>query len=193
MFKKFIAVLTFISITTASYSQFYKSLLPSPEFTSALEKIILDFRADYRNIQGALIDKGAVDVFESTIKLPGTDDCKILRFHSAKDTTAAWQAIVYNGDDYNEAVKAYQNTFRLVKKSSIKWIDRSSVSFSGQLETPRESVRFTTSTLTLQLEDKRYEHFEAQVELLSTFDGFEVHLNLHKKVKENPFDKMNLN
>ena len=186
MSKKFLLICLLAFITNFSYSQFYKSLLPSPEFTAALEKIILDFREDYKNIQGVLLEKGEVDMYESLIKIPGAEDCRILRFHSAKDTTAAWQATIYSGDDYDEAVKAYQNIFRMVKKTQIKWIDRSNIGFAGQLESPKEEIRFTTSTLLLQSEDYRYSNFEAQVELLSTFGGFKVQLSLHKKVNERP-------
>jgi hypothetical protein len=184
MYKKISFILLLVFATSLSYGQFYKSFLPSPEFSSALEKIVLDFRDDYKTIQGNLLDKqGEMETYESSVKLPGVDDCKILRFHSAEDTTASWQGIVYSGDDYKEAVKAYQNTFRLVKKSSIHWIDRSSVSFAGELQNPREDVRFTTSTLTLKLSDNRYDKFQAEVELLSTYSGWEVQLNLSKKTK----------
>ncbi len=166
-------------------SQFYKSILPSPEFNNALEKIVLDFRLDYKNIQGELVDKrGEVDVYASSITIPGAQDCKILRFHSAKDTTASWQAIVYNGEEYKDAVRAYENTCRLIKKSRIKWIDRSIVTFTGSIQAPREEIRFTSTTLQIDLEDDRYRGFEAQVDLISTYTGFEVQLNLHKKVKE---------
>lgn len=184
MSKRFFFLLCFSLAATLSYSQFYKSLLPSPEFNAALEKIILDFREDYKNIEGELIEKGEVDLYKSKIQLPGSEDCRIMRFHSVKDTTAVWQATMYTGDDYNAAVRAYQNTFRMVKKSQVKWIDRSSVGFNGTMEAPRESVRFTTSTLVLQLEDYRYKNFEAQVEMLSTYDGFKVQLMLHKRIDE---------
>jgi hypothetical protein len=182
MKKKIFTLLALLFVTTLSFGQFYKSLLPSPEFTSALEKIVLDFRDDYKSIQGNLVDgHGEMETYESLVCLPGSVNCKILRFHSLQDTTATWQAIVYNGEDYKEAVKAYENTFRLVKKSSLRWIDKSSVGFTGQLERPREELRFTTSTLVFTLDDYRYKDFQAEVEIQNTFDGWQVTLNLSKK------------
>lgn len=182
-----IPALLFLILATTSHSQFYKSVLPSPDFSQALEDVILDFRTDYRNIQGDRLEGGAeIDVFESLAKLPGSIHCTILRFRSAKDTTAGWQAIMYDGDDFKEAARIYENTFRLVKKSRIKWIDRSLVNFAGDLQKPNTDLRFTSSTLSLQLEDERYKDFEALVELQSTYIGYTVALSLHKKTNELP-------
>jgi hypothetical protein len=47
------------------------------------------------------------------------------------------------------------------------------------MEEPKENVRFATTTLDLDLDDRRYNRFKAEVELVSTYSGFEVHLNLH--------------
>lgn len=183
MKKQLLTCVLLCAITSAGFSQPWKSLLPSPEFTKALETIVLDFRLDYRNIQGGIIDSlGQVETYESAVKLPGTEVCRVLRFHSALDTTACWQAIVYSGDDYKQAVRAYENVVRLVKKSNIRWIDRSIVKFKGELVSPREDIRFTTSTLFLTLEDERYQDFQAEIELVAThLDRWEVQLNLSKK------------
>lgn len=169
-----------------AHAQFYKSLLPSPEFSSALEKIVLDFRLNFKTIQGQSIDKqGEADIFESAAKLPGVSECLIYQYHSDLDTTASWQGIVYKGDDYKEAAKAYENIFKLVKKSQIRWIDKSIVGFGGEMQKPTEELRFTVSTLNFLLDDPRYDKFEAEVEMLTTFNGYEVHLNLQTKKPDN--------
>jgi hypothetical protein len=182
MTKRLTTFILLIFTTTISFGQFFKAVLPSPEFTGALEKIVLDFRDDYKSIQGQIIDvEGEMETYQSTVSLPGTEACKILRFHSAQDTTATWQAVVYSGDDYKAAMKAYENTFRLVKKSNLRWIDKSAVNFTGEYIAPRENLRFTTSTLSLNLADPRYEKFEAEIEIQTTYDGWQVLLNLSKR------------
>jgi glycogen synthase len=50
MFKKIITFASFVFVVSSSYSQFYNSFLPSPEFNSALEKIVDDFRYNFKNI-----------------------------------------------------------------------------------------------------------------------------------------------
>jgi len=174
----------------SAYSQLYKQLLPSREFTKALESVVLDFRLDYKNIQRGIIDSlGEMETYESSVILPGAAECKILRFHSYKDTTACFQAIIYSGEDYKEAVRAYENTVKLLKKSRMQWIDRSEIKFIGEFVRVREDLRFTTSTLTLTLDDPRYRDFRAEVELIGThLDRWEVQLNLSKKTEVIPGD-----
>ena len=182
MAKKFLLILLITFTVNFCNAQFYKSFLPSPEFTSALEKIVVDFRLNYETIKGDSLSKqGDVETYASTVKLPGAEDCIIYYFNSKVDTTASWQAVMYRGDNYKEASRTYQNVFRLIKKSNIRWIDRSSVGFTGELEEPREDLRFAASTLHFELEDHRYDKFIAEVELVSSYNGWEVHLNLHTK------------
>jgi hypothetical protein len=171
---------TLLSLTTKA--QFYKSVLPSPEFNAALEKIVRDFRHNFNNITGEkLYSQGEVDSYESTVKLPGASNCYVNRYHSVTDTTASWQAELYSGEDYKEAIKIYRNTFRLLNKSKMQQVDRSVMTFSGNLEEPVETIRFATSTLTLDVDDRRYRNFVAEVELISSYNGFLVNVSLHAK------------
>lgn len=182
MRKHLFVLLLILSSVNFCQAQFYKSVLPSPEFSSALEKIVLDFRLNFATIQGGSVsEQGESEIYESTVKLPGASDCFIYKYHSKADTTASWQAIMYKGDDYKQACKVYENVFRLVKKSQVRWIDKSMVGFSGELEKPAEELRFTVSSLAFQLDDDRYKNFQADVEMISSYDGWEVHLNLQTK------------
>jgi hypothetical protein len=186
MLKKIIIFASFVFVVSSSHAQFYTSFLPSPEFNSALEKIVSDFRYNFKNIAGDTINNhGEVEIYSSTVTLPGTTDCTINKYHSAKDTTASWQAVVYNGEDYKEALKAYKNAFRLINKSRIHLIDRTFIGFAGKMEQPTDEVRFTVSTLRLESDDIRYKRFSAEVELLSTYTGFQVNINLSNKKPDN--------
>lgn len=186
--RKYI-LLSFISLFQfySSSAQFYKSIVPSPEFTKTLEKIVLDFRFNYNNIKGnSLMQEGGTETFESSIKLPGSQDCSITYYSSKVDTSASWQAILYKGTDYQEAVRIYQNVFRMVKKSHLNWIDRTLMRFTGTLDSPKEEIGFATSILQLDLDDVRYKKFAAEIELVSnSYDNFEVHLNLQNRKNDN--------
>lgn len=181
--RKFILTMALYAIVSIANAQFYKSILPSPEFSKALEKIVLDFRLNYNSIKGdSIVKEGGMETYESVVKLPGASTCNLLYYSSRVDTTASFQAIMYKGENYREAVRTYENVYRLVKKSHIRWIDRSSVAFAGEFEPPKEGLRFAVSTLTMTLDDPRYSEFIAEVELLSAgYDTFEVHLNLQAK------------
>lgn len=177
-----LTLLLILILSASSYAQFYKSVLPSPEFNHALEKIVRDFKYNFDHIIGEQLEsEGEADHYVSTVVLPGAINCVISKYHSVKDTTASWQGTLYSGEDYKEAVKTYKNTFRLVNKSRIQLVDLSYISFYGKLQEPSEAVRFTVSTLQLDVNDPRYERFKAEVELVPGNDGWQVNINFFNK------------
>lgn len=174
----FVCCLTFI-FTNA---QFYTSFLPSPGFNDSLTRVVMDFKQDYKNLQGIeLMPQPGMEVYQSKIGLPGALHCAIYRFHSQIDTSASWQAIMYDGDSYEAAFKMYKNTYRLVNKSRIKWFDRSIASFIGSLEKPLENTSFASSQLQLNVTDPRYKNFYAEIEISKGDNGWVVCLSLHNK------------
>jgi hypothetical protein len=176
--KCFGLILAILLCGLFSNAQFYKSFVPSPAFTDSLNRIVADFRHNYHSIQGeALGSQNDVDTYQSKNSLPGAVECFIYRFHSVQDTTASFQAVMYKGDSFKEAVKIYKNTFRLVNKTKLK----PSGGFTGQMEEPNESMRFISSSMKANTSDDAYKNYIAEVEILNSYDGWEVHLNLHTK------------
>lgn len=162
-------------------AQFYKSILPSPAFTDSLKKIVTDFSYNFYNIQGNVLStQEDVDTYESKNSIPGAIKTMIFRFHSEEDTTAGFQAVMYSGDDFKEAAKIYKNVFRYVNKSHFA-VKENNFSFSGSMEEPTESIRFTSSILKAITNNNDYKRFFAEVEMVNSFTGWEVHLNLHSK------------
>lgn len=176
----------FANSIVLTHAQFYKKLLPEDAgFTDSLTSVVYNFKSNYYPIQGKqLTSQGLVHVYQSKAGMPGAAHCVIQRYHSTEDTTASWQAIMYEGESYEEAVKIYKNTYHLVKKAKIKSGEKMPVLFTGEMEAPSESVRFTVTPLKLNTADTDYENFYAEVEITSNYDGWEVHLNLHGKKKD---------
>ena len=164
-------------------AQFYKSLLTSSEFSDSLSKIVMDYKSNFNNIQGIeMTTQPEMNVFQSKTTLPGAVHCSIYRYHSVKDTSASWQAIFYDGESYETAFNIYKETFNKLKRSKMKSEDKSVLTFIGNFGKPKESVRFTSTLLQLNTENRIYRNFFAQLELTSTYDGWEVQLNLVDKV-----------
>ncbi|HMG82332.1 MAG TPA: hypothetical protein VK559_04810 [Ferruginibacter sp.] len=183
---KKITLLTLVCMLCCSISeaQFYKTITPSNPFADSLTKAVTDFKFDYKNIEGTNLPAQTqtdVRVYNSKVTLPGASHCVIYRFNSRVDTTSSWQAIMYEGDDFDAALAEYKSLFRLVKHSSIKWVDKSYLNFVGDLEMPKDNVNFAISTLRLEAMDEQYAQFVAQVELTNAGGAYEVHLNLQNK------------
>ena len=186
MRKTLLMPLAMLLLIVNANAQFYKPLLPSPAFSENLGKITQAFRNNYYQIQGeALPSQEDVDVYRSSVALPGAKQCVIYRFHSKTDTTASWQGIMYTGDSYKDALKQYKNTCRLVDKCRVKFADNTAASFTGKIDEPETELRFVSSLFTLNTKDAVYDHFYAEVEMVNlTFDQWEVRLNLQSKKED---------
>lgn len=168
-------------IQTSTQSQPVNKSLTENQFSAIIARVVENYHTNYVNIQGpALPADEDRDIFQSTIKLPGATQCVIYRFHSVEDTTAGWQAILYSGEDFKEASGIYRNTFRQLKQARFKeGITQNSL--KGELVSPRESLRFTSSILRPSIETAIYKNFIAEIEMINTLDGWTVQLNLHSR------------
>lgn len=182
MLQRFLLLNLLLVVVNVLPAQFYKTALPSPQFNNALQKIVVDFRYNFKNIKGqTVLNQGELDLYQSTVELPGANNCVIYGSHSVEDTTASWQGVFYKGDNYKEAITAYKNVFRLLSKSKLKLIDVSTAGFTGTYEEPSEEVRFTVSSLRLDVMHPQYKRFFAEVELLSNYEGYQVNVNFYNR------------
>lgn len=175
-----IIICAFAAVT--SFAQVFKTVSIDNQFADSLNKVVLDFKNNFRNIQSQHLPVEInADAYQSIICLPGASHCTILRYHSEEDNSASWQATMYTGDSYNEAVKNYKKVFSQIKKTSIKGIESAPTKFKGDIESIDENVRFTVSSLRLSTSDIMFKNFVADIELTNTYFGWEVHLNLYSK------------
>ena len=172
------AMLLMLSFTNAQLIK--KTTSPSP-FSLSLTSIIENYQNNYRQIQGEFLQPDEDrDIYKSTIDLPGTSHCFIYRFHSKEDTTASWQAILYEGEDFKEATKQYKNCFRYLKQIKFK-AGLANNSLDGEIENPSEELRFTTSTLRPVTYSLLYNNFMAEIEIINSLTGWTVQLNFHSR------------
>ena len=102
------------------------------------------------------------------------------------DTSASFQAIVYDGEDYVEAEKVYKNLFRMLNKTRLK-MEAFSTGFDGKLKEPTEAATFTISQLKATSPSAAYINFIAEVELIYEMYNWKVRLNLHNKKPDHLF------
>lgn len=169
-------------IANTGNAQFFKALQPDDSFSDSLNKIVLDYKNNFHSLEKNQLQSGEeTEVYRSKTCLPDARHCSVTQYHSAIDTTASWQAVMYDGENYKEALKLYKNTFSLVKKSAIAGIDKSNVYFKGKLENISESIGFAVSSLRLITGNPQYSNLCAEVELTQNYSGWQVHLSLMSK------------
>ncbi len=176
---------------TCSFSlsaQLKKSPVPENTFSTQLQKIVLDFPANFQGIQGSRMPAEVdADTYLSTVCLPGALVCKVMRYHSVQDKSASWQAVLYEGESFEDAVKLYKKMHSQVKKTTVRGSDGLSASFEGSLENIDENVGFAVSSLRLQTKNPRYRDLVAELNISSSYTGWEVRLDLYtkKRLEEN--------
>ena len=181
--KKISLLFLLSSAILFSNAQFLKkAVTPSSSFADSLSKIVLDFKNNFSRIQSAALPaQPDVETYLSKVCLPMAVHCVIYRYHSVQDKTGSWQAIMYAGESFEEAMKVYKNTFKQIKKTTINGIANKVASFDGEMENADENVRFAVSSLRLKTDDKMYKKLVAEIELSNSYEGWEVHLNIYGK------------
>jgi len=83
MKKTTVLLLLFICTIQFTKAQFYKSFRPTETFSDSLAIVVQDFKKNFSSIEGKqLPSQGEMDVYRSTVSIPGALHCSIFRFHS---------------------------------------------------------------------------------------------------------------
>lgn len=184
MRKSFTLSMALLLIINISYAQLLNKVLPASPFSTSLSTVVENYQNNYQHIQGGAMPADEDrDIFLSTVSLPGSSLCVIYRFHSTQDTTASWQATLYNGEDFKEATKVYKHAFKQMKQTKFK-VGITQISFDGNMEQPTEALRFTSSILRPSQHTDIYKNFIAEIEMLNSIEGWIVRLNLHSRKED---------
>lgn len=176
-----LSILTSITLN----AQLLKPAAKSNSFEDSLNIVVTDYKNNFTGLQGPILSAETdAETYQSNSCFPGASHCIIMRFHSIVDKSASWQSTLYSGEDYDAAIKAYKKIFDQLKKAKLKGVNGTTSTFEGKLDLPDENVRFAVSTFRLKSPDMGYMDFAADIELMSNYDGWEVHLNLYKKKKD---------
>ncbi|MDR3713007.1 MAG: hypothetical protein P4L51_09355 [Puia sp.] len=160
------------------------SLNPKPPeyFPVAIEAILNDFPYNFWHITGELLAAQAeIENYASVIELPGAVSCTITRYHSKEDTTASWQARMFEGDHFPEASRAYGELYRKLQRCYLKLADGSLLFLKGEWRPAKEEAPFTTSALKLQTGDPRYKYLTIEVELVYLVSDWVININIMSK------------
>jgi len=182
MRKLLICATLSLCASTPTNAQLLNKVLPGGNaFSQSLSTVVEHFQNNYNQIQGELLPSDPDrTIFQSTVLLPGASHCVIYRFHSKEDSSASYQATLYQGEDFNAAAKAYKQVFKQTSQTKFK-IGVTNYSLEGTLLEPSEDLRFTSSILRSTNHSDLYKNFMAEVEMINGIEGWTVHLNLHSR------------
>ncbi|HRD58436.1 MAG TPA: hypothetical protein PK504_10320 [Ferruginibacter sp.] len=181
--QKLLILFSFIVLyNTNADAQLFKSVLSGGNnISNAVAVIAENFQNNFYNVQGEeLPAEEGRDVFSSNVKIPGSMYSIIYRFHSKEDSTAAFESLLYEGESYKDALKAYKQAFRQLKGMKFN-STFGKLSFDGKMEEPSDVLKFTSSNLYTDADSKPYKYFMAQIEILQSIEGWKVKLNLHSR------------
>ena len=154
-------------------------------FPSAIDSVLRDFPYNLRHITGELVlAQGEFENYASLVMVPEAQSCVVTRYHSADDTTASWQAKMFNSDDFDEANREYQQLYRQLKTCYVKFVDGSIFYLEGQWEPAKSGASFTTSTLRLMTGDWRYKDVKVELELVYLLADWAVNINIVSKLRD---------
>jgi hypothetical protein len=124
MKKPALLIISFFAIAVTQAQLLKKPVPKDNPFEDSLSKVIIDFANNFKNLQSTRLPAEIdADTYLSNICLPGAVHCTIMGYHSVVDNYASWQAIVYAGENYEDAVAAYKKIFGKIKKSKIRGVD----------------------------------------------------------------------
>ena len=128
-----------------------KFLNNSPEFRQAFDKIMADCSNRFRNLKGeSVIDNPESSEYESNIKLPGAEECKVIQMRNTKQETAAWQALMLSTDDYEEASKKYKQLYNQLHNAVVR-LDKAGTPYTikGELDKPSDEKKIISTIFDL--------------------------------------------
>lgn len=171
-----LAVMAMLS-ATAQPTLFNKN--PPSGFSKSMELILGDFPYNYKHITGDLVQtEGEIEHFASTVTLPGAESCLIGFYHSALDTTASWQALMFRSEEFEKASKEYKRLYHQLNRCKLRMVDGSIYELSGEMESPAEENDMLVSELKVQTADERYRNFKVELEMLYKLDQWVININV---------------
>ncbi len=181
----FIALLAFYPYITPIRAQTRKPVYTdslAEKFSRTIEAVLQDFPDNLRHLTGdLLLAQGEIENYACTVDLPGADNCTITRYHSLTDTSASWQARMYQGDNYSQASHAYGDMYNRLKNCFLLQGDGNIAYLKGNWEPAKEEAAFTTSTLRISTGDLRYRDVRVEIELLYLASDWVVNINIISK------------
>lgn len=173
-----------IALSVFTFAQQSASSTPN-SLPKAIGVILGDVRHNFHTINGELIvSQAGGDDYTCLVAVPGALSSWITRYSSEEDTTASWQAKMYESEDFNAAAARYKELYRQLKGCSVRTVDGSAFFMNGEWSAPREANKFTVSTLRVITGDEHYKNVKMELEMLYQFPLWVINIHIGSKKKD---------
>lgn len=182
---KFYCLLAACFLSFVSLAQLRSVTPVKTTFAQSISTILKDLPANFHNISGELLlSQGETDSYECTIKVPGAAECVITRYHSEEDTTASWQATMYQDESFKNAAARYKELYRQLKSCYLQTVDGSLLYIKGDWEEPTEEKGFAGSFFHIITGDARYKDAAIELQMRYQFPEWIISISIASKKKD---------
>lgn len=180
--KILLLLLVVFTVFTPGYAQL-KPFNNSPEFKQALDKIMADYCNQFNNLKGeSVIDNPESSEFESTIKLPGSEECTVVQMRNTRQETAAWQALMLKTDDYEAASKKYKQLYSQIHNTSVR-LDNGGIQYTvkGELDSPSDERKIISTIFNFAPETVHNHNLHIELSMAYELLEWKVRITIYDK------------
>ena len=171
--------------TTLSLSAQIKlpALKSSPSVKPDVEKVARDYYQNFNNIKGdTLMQTAGTIEFQSKIIPAGSLESTITKY--SDPNSYSWQAIMFQTEDFKEAVSKYKQYYRQLNGANLTFYDRTSSKLTGPYDVPDEDRSFASSILELDSKKHDLQLFKVEVALNYSFPQWTVKIMVYEKIAD---------
>lgn len=183
--KTLTLLLVVFTVFTPAHAQI-KLFNNSPEFRQALDKIMADYCNRFRNLKGeSVIDNPESSEFESTVKLPGSEECTVVQMRNTKNETAAFQALMLSTGDYEAASKKYKQLYNQLHNTSVR-LDNGGKQYSikGELDKPSDEKKIISTIFNLVPETVLNQKLHIELSMAYELMEWKVRITIYDKEED---------
>jgi hypothetical protein len=183
--KTLTLLIVVFTVFTPGHAQL-RNLNNSPEFRNALDKVMADYGNRFRNIKGgSVIDNPESSEYESTVKLPGAEECTVVQMRNTKHETAAWQALMLSTDDYEAASKKYRQLYNQLQNIPVHLDDGGrNYIVKGELDKPSDEKKIISTIFNLTPETTLSQKLHIELSMAYELMQWKVRITIYDKEED---------
>ncbi len=149
-----------------------------------VQKVVAEYPGGFARLRGEVVTTNPQSIeYASLLMVSKAESCTITRHSSHGKPVYTWQAVMLTTESFEEAEKKYKWLFGQMKGMNVKYvIDH--YTLTGKYESPGESRKLTTSTLTVADAPEPLQKLKVEVAMHYEFPEWKVTLNIFEKERE---------